>query len=229
MYGYDESGEADDLAPEIRLMALNSEDFKDGDSVNETPYFIAQIYDESGINLSDAGIGHGMTLLLDNKKTITGLTSFYSQDASKTGYINYQMDELEEGNHTLRLRVWDIDGNMTEKTITFNVVKGLAPQLYQVYSDANPAKTEANFYLKHNRPDAMITVTISVYTMMGQEVWTNTSKGRSDMYMSMPVTWDLTDGSGRRVNRGIYLYRASITTDGVNETTKAQRIAVAPE
>lgn len=229
VYGYDESGEADDLAPEIRLMALNSEDFKDGDSVNETPYFIAQIYDESGINLSDAGIGHGMTLLLDNKKTITGLTSFYSQDASKTGYINYQMDELEEGNHTLRLRVWDIDGNMTEKTITFNVVKGLAPQLYQVYSDANPAKTEANFYLKHNRPDAMITVTISVYTMMGQEVWTNTSKGRSDMYMSMPVTWDLTDGSGRRVNRGIYLYRASITTDGVNETTKAQRIAVAPE
>lgn len=229
VYGYDDSGEEDNQAPEITLFALNSEEFKDGDSVNETPYLIARIYDDSGINLSEAGIGHGITLLLDGKTTISGLSSYYSQDVSKNGYINYQMDELEEGWHTLRLRVWDTDGNMAEKTISFNVVKGLAPQLYEVYSDANPAKTEANFYLRHNRPDAMVTVTISVYTMMGQEVWSNTSTGRSDMYLSMPVTWNLTDGSGRRVNRGIYLYRASVSTDGFNETTKAQRIAVAGE
>ena len=229
VYGYDESGEDDTQAPEIRLLALNSEDFSDGGNVNETPYLIAQIFDESGINLSEAGIGHEMTLLIDGKTTITGLSPYYSQDASKTGYLNYQLDELTEGPHTLRLRVWDTDGNMAEKTITFNVVNGLAPQLYQVYSDANPARTEANFYLRHDRPDAMITVTISVYTMMGQEVWTNTSTGRSDMYTSMPITWDLTDGTGRRVNRGIYIYRASITTDGVNETTQAQRIAVASE
>ena len=98
--------------------------------------------------------------------------------------------------------------------------------MLDVYTDANPAKTEANFYIRHNRPDANVTVTIQVYNMMGQQVWTNTTTGRSDMYLSMPVTWNLTDNSGVRVNRGIYLYRATISTDGVNESSATKRIAV---
>ncbi len=229
VYGYDDTADSDDNGPEISLMALNSEDFKDGDNVNETPYLIARVSDESGINISTAGIGHEMTLLLDDKETITGLSAYYSQDSEKNGYLNYQLDELTAGSHTLRLRVWDTVGNASEKTISFNVVNGLAPHLYSVYSDANPAKTEANFYLRHNRPDALVTVTISVYDLMGRAVWTDTSTGRSDMYLSMPVTWDLTDGTGRRVNRGIYLYRATISSNGGSETTDAQRIAVAAE
>ena len=229
VYGYDDTADSDTEGPEIRLLALNSSSFTDGQAVNETPYLLAEVYDESGINLSTAGVGHEITLLIDGKTTINNMESYYSQDSEQVGYINFQMDELSVGSHTLRLRVWDTQGNMSEKTISFVVEKGLTPQLYRVYSDANPAKTEANFYLEHDRPDALITVTISVYNLMGQEVWTNTSSGRSDMYLSMPVTWNLTDGTGRRVGRGIYLYRASITTDGENETTAAQRIAVAAE
>ena len=229
VYGYAEDADSDVTGPEIEYLYLNTDSFKDGDSVNETPYLLAKFRDESGINLSSAGVGHQITLVLDDKTTIYGLEPYYSQDADKNGYINFQMDELEEGYHTLRLRVWDTCGNASDKTISFVVVKGLKPELYQVYSDANPAKTEANFYLKHNRPDALITVTVSVYDLMGREVWTNTSTGRSDMYLSIPVTWDLTDGTGRRVGRGIYMYRASISTDGINEATKAQRIAVSGE
>lgn len=229
VYGYDETAELDTIGPEIRLMALNTAEFKDGQNVNEIPYFIAEVYDKSGINLSSAGIGHDMTLLLDDKETFNGLETFYTEDTEKTGYINYQMEEMSEGEHTLRLRVWDNEGNSSVKTISFNVVKGLSPEMTRIYTDANPAKTEANFYIKHNRPDALVTVTISVYDMAGHQVWTTTSTGRSDMYTSMPVTWNLRDGTGARVARGIYLYRASISTDGVNESTKAQRLAVADE
>ena len=34
-----------------------------------------------------------------------------------------------------------------------NVVPGLAPRIFDVYTDTNPAYDAANFYVSHNRPD----------------------------------------------------------------------------
>ncbi len=87
---------------------------------------------------------------------------------------------------------------------------------------------EANFYVTHDRPDRDLTVTIEVFDMMGRRLWQATQNGRSDMFQSMPITWDLTDFGGRRVGRGIYLYRATVSDDnsGDKTATEARRIAV---
>ena len=147
-------------------------------------------------------------------------------DQGTLGSISYQLNDLSPGLHTLRLRVWDVYNNVSERTIEFNVVHGLAPEIASVYCNPNPASVEASFYVKHNRPDAVVSVTIEVYDLMGRMVWSTTQSGRSDMYTSTPVTWDLTDSGGRRVSRGIYVYRATITTDGIKEATKAKKLAV---
>ena len=57
-------------------------------------------------------------------------------------------------------------------------------------------------------------------------MWTGSVNGQSDMFTSTPVTWDLTDSAGRRVPRGIYLYRATITADNETFDTGSRRIAV---
>ena len=193
---------------------------------------LATVSDESGVNFSSAGIGHNMTLTLDGTNSYNDVSSYYSPmyaDQGTMGSINYQLSDLAPGMHTLRLRVWDVFNNVGEKTITFKVVNGLAPTISDVYCAANPASVETSFYVKHNRPDAVVSVTIEVYDLMGRLVWNTTQSGRSDMYTSTPVTWDLTDRSGRRVPRGIYVYRATITTDGVKEATKAKKLAVTGE
>ena len=229
IYGYDDTVVADTIGPEIKLFAINSAEFTDGDDVNESPLVLATVSDKSGINLSTSGIGHSISLVLDGQKTYNDITSYYTPiaaDEGTAGDINYILQNLENGHHTLTLKVWDVFNNSSEKTISFNVVTGLKPDVYEIYTDANPASVSTNFYVKHNRPDAVLIVRLEVFDLMGRLVWSTTQTGRSDMNTSFPITWDLTDLSGNRVPRGIYVYRAAVSTDGEREATKSKKIAV---
>lgn len=160
--------------------------------------FIASVKDDIGINLSTAGIGHQMTIQVDNRRVFNDVALYYtpSSDGTPGGTINYPMQTLEEGNHTLSFRVWDTSGNSASKELSFFVEPGASPQLFDVYTDANPATDLANFYLTHNRPDQEVTVTVSVYNLLGRLVWTSTSTDRSDMFSSAPISWDLRDMGG---------------------------------
>jgi hypothetical protein len=41
-----------------------------------------------------------------------------------------------------------------------------------------------------------------------------------------PVTWNMQDNGGTRVPGGIYIYRATITANGVQMATKSKKLAV---
>ena len=227
--GYDEVTAPDSVAPVIETFYVNHPTFTDGALVNTSPMVIATVRDDRALNLSTSGYGHNMRLQLDGKQTYNDVSLHYTPatDGSASGTINYPLENLREGPHTLTLRISDSDGNLTSSTINFSCSADVAPKIYEVYSDANPATTQANFYLRHDRPDQMVNVTIGIYNLLGAPVWTKTVSGVSDMFLSSPVTWDLCDAAGHRVPRGIYLYRATITTGGEAYDTVTHRIAVA--
>ncbi len=229
VYGIDDTAPADTEAPAIDSYVLNHSSFRSGDAVPVvSPMVLASVSDNVGINISSAGLGHQIVLTLDSCQTFSDVAMYYSPhpDGTPGGTISYPMDDLEPGLHSLRLRVWDTSGNATESTIEFFAEEGLAPRIFDLYSDANPASTSANFYITHDVPDAIATVTVTVYNLLGNPVWTRTERGRSDMFTTTPVTWDLRDGSGRRVQRGIYIYSATITVDGTSYRTEARKLAV---
>lgn len=227
VYGTDENV-VDTIAPVIKSIYLNHPSFRSGDHVNATPMLIAEVTDNRGINMNTTGVGHQMNILIDGNRSYSDVAEYYTPSASglPEGTIAYQLPTLQEGLHTLRLRVWDTSDNSTSETIEFYVSPDRAPVVYDVYSDANPASVEANFYLSHDRPDAQVEVTISVYDMLGHPVWESVSSGRSDMYLTSPVTWNLHNMAGQRVTRGIYLYRASIRDGETVSNTTTRRIAV---
>ncbi|MBO7608840.1 MAG: type IX secretion system sortase PorU [Muribaculaceae bacterium] len=232
IYGYDDTATADTIGPDIQFFGLNSGGFTDGSTVNDNPIVLATIYDKSGVNFSTAGVGHNMTLLLDGKTTYSDLTNYYTPepcDEGTLGTISFPLKDIENGAHTLRLRVWDVHNNVSEKTITFNVSQGLKPELVDVYATDNPASTSTTFYVEHNRANAQMTVGIEVYDLMGRLVWSTKESGRSNEFITFPITWDLTSNGGGRVPRGIYVYRATVSTDGEHEASKAKKLAVCAE
>lgn len=219
----------DSIGPDITYLYLNTASFSEGDIVNESPVLFAAFKDESGINLSTSGIGHSMTVTIDGKTSYSDVSSYYTPDTTGTsGSICYPLSNLSDGYHTLDFRVWDNEGNSSTATIGFTVQQGLTPEIYKVYADQNPARTSTNFYLEHDRPNGIVTVTISVYNLMGMPVWQCTKEGASDKFKTFPITWNLTTSNGTKVPGGVYLYRATISTDNTHFATKSQKLLVAP-
>ncbi len=229
VYGYDDTAELDTEAPVIEYAYLNHPGFSDGDAVNPSPMFIAKVSDNVGINLSLAGVGRQMMLQLDGTTLYSDLAQYFTPaaDGSNGGTLAYPLKDLPEGHHELLFRVYDTSGNSARTSIAMAVANGLAPKLFEVFSDANPARTEANFFLRHDRPDATLTASIAIYDLLGHLVWTSTATDRSDMFLSAPLRWDLRDMGGRRVQRGIYVYRVTAKSpEGIPQTVSG-RIAVA--
>lgn len=232
VYGTDEDAMPDSIPPVIDYLYLNHSTFRDGGTVNSSPMLIAGLSDNHAINMSLSGIGHWMSLSVDNgSMTFNDLSEYYEPESVQRGVLHYPLEDLSDGFHTLTLRVWDASGNSTSENLNFFVDSSLRPKVFDIYSDANPATETANFYLIHDRPDSEIRVTFTVYDMLGRPIWIDTATGRSDMFKSFPITWNLTDMGGKRVPRGIYLYRATIsdfsgmTTSG-ETVTPTKKIAV---
>ena len=230
--GMDNEVEEDVDGPQIQYMYLNSSDFEDGDKVNETPLFIARVEDPSGINISGIGLGHDMTVCIDDDpKQEYVVNSYFTPVAGEfgSGDVYYELPTLSDGKHSLLFTVWDTEGNSSSRSMRFTVKNGLKPQIYSLYPEKSPVSDVARFYLRHDRPDMLMTIKFSIFDWSGREIWSVEQTAMSDMWLSSPIEWNLTDKAGRRVQNGIYLYRAIISVNGSSEATKTQKIMVAPQ
>lgn len=229
IYGIDENGAPDTEKPVVHSMYLNTAEFRNGDIVNTSPMFIAELSDDRGINLSESGMSGKMCIILDGNKRYNDVAQYYTPSTTDAGAgtVRYPFSDLQPGTHTLEFRVWDTSGNSTFSTLDFGVGTEVPVKTFRLYATPNPASTEASFYVIHDRPDQLLTVNVTVYDLLGHQLWQQSVTGIGDMVKSTPLTWGLTDGTGRRVPRGIYLYRATVAVPGEPESDSGtQRIAV---
>lgn len=228
VYGFDDTAQADTVPPTIDRIYINHESFRSGDAVNTTPTLIVTVSDDVGINLSNSGVGHQMAVSVDGKLSYNNVAAYYTpaEDGSAGGSVIFPLGTLSNGHHELTFKVWDTSSNSSAAIIEFNVVEGQAPKIFDAYSDANPASVEANFYVSHNRPDAMLTVTVDILDLDGRLLWSDSNKGRADMFLSSPIHWDLCNSAGHRVPRGIYIYRVTVSTGSGETSSVSKRIAV---
>ncbi|MDH6534658.1 hypothetical protein D0T51_10345 [Parabacteroides sp. 52] len=227
--GTSESAEEDKEGPEIRSYYLNDSTFISGDRVNTTPLFVAHVWDKSGVNLSGSSIGHDVVLIIDGSPAYTyTLNSYYKNvvDKEGEGVVIFPIPAMKPGLHTAEFILWDIHNNSSKETFTFEVVEGLKPELTEITATPNPAREQVEFSLRHNRPEAYMTVNIWVYDMTGRRVWQWQEKGSSEVFKSYIVTWDLQDNSGARLRPGVYVYKAAISTDHSKEATDANKLII---
>nr|WP_233545663.1 type IX secretion system sortase PorU [Parabacteroides sp. AM08-6] len=227
--GTSDTAETDTIGPEIRALYLNDTTFVDGGRVNTTPYFVAELWDKSGVNISGSSVGHDMMLVIDGSSTLSyNLNSYYQllPGEEGVGIVKFMIPQLQPGLHEAEFWVWDIQNNSTLYTFTFEVVEGLKPFITEIVATPSPAREQVTFHLFHNRPESRVTVGIMVYDLTGRLYWKHEETGSSDLFNAYTVTWDLTNNAGGRIRPGVYIYRAAISTDNSKEATEAKKLII---
>lgn len=227
MVGGSSETATDSVGPKIYCY-LNTPEFQNGGMVNITPYFVAQLKDDDGINVTGNGIGHDLQLIIDGDptKTYTLNDNFqYDFGTYTSGSTYYSIPALEPGHHTLLFRAWDVRNNPSTAQLDFTVVKSLSPTIYSVDVSTNPASTATTFIVNHDMGGSQMDVTIDVFDTSGRLLWTHSESGVSTNG-AYTVDWNLTTDNGARLQTGVYLYRVRVASDGSVEASKAKKLIV---
>jgi hypothetical protein len=228
VYGSDETLPADTEGPAITGLYLNSPAFVDGTAIGPSATLYASFEDESGINVSEAGIGHEMTVSLDGKTFFNDIQNYFTPDASEIGKgaVAYPLTGIEPGEHTLTFTVWDNANNSNSASLNFVVKAGWIPTISELSTDVNPATTSVVFSVGVDGTLGSMPCRLEVFDLGGRLIWSKDDSSLSEGSTMLNLSWDLTDTSGHRVPRGIYLYRATVTTANGAEVSETKKLAV---
>jgi len=219
----------DTTGPDVKLY-MNLPTFKNGGQTNPSPLFVAEVFDQNGINTIGSGLGHDITMRLSGinkeEKPIAQysneeivLNNYYEAEfgSYQKGKVKYQLNDLEDGRYTIKFRVWDMYNNSTNAEINFVV-----SELNRIYADVdiipNPVGVgnPVTFYITHNRPGQELTVKISVYDVAGRTHWQST-KVEKTTDTTTEIQWNPATEGGI-LGQGLYIVKLELSTKNEKST-----------
>lgn len=218
----------DNDGPQVNLF-LNDQNFVPGGLTNEKPVFYADLTDSSGINTVGTGLGHDISVILDEESTKPIiLNDFYEAnlDSYQSGRVRYPFDELSVGEHRISFKVWDILNNSNMVYTNFIVAESAELALKQVLNYPNPFTTSTKFMFQHNQACNPLNVTIQVYTISGKIVKTIRQSILCEGYRPEGINWDGRDDYGDKLGRGVYIYKLSILDINNKKAEKIEKLVI---
>lgn len=218
----------DNDGPQVRLY-MNDEKFVTGGLTNENPKIYAVVFDSTGINTVGNGIGHDITATIDGKiDPVYVLNDYYESDLNQyqSGKIVYPLQDLSDGRHTLKIKVWDILNNSTEANTEFVVAESAELALKHVFNYPNPFTTNTAFYFEHNMPCEPLDVQVAIYTVTGKLIKTINKTTTCEGFRSENIAWDGRDDFGDKIGKGVYVYRLKVNTSDGLTASKTEKLVL---
>jgi len=224
--GISNQASTDKVGPEIKLY-MNDSNFVYGGTATPNSKLIAILKDESGINTAGRGIGHDITAVLDgNTSKEILLNDFYtaSLNSYKSGKLEYYFKDLTVGNHTLKLKAWDVNNNSSEMNIEFYVSDVSQLQIDHVLNYPNPFTTHTDFFFEHNQLGKVLNAEVQIFTVTGKLVKTIFTSFAANGSRSEPISWDGKDDYGNTIGKGVYIYKINVSCDGLGSAYKLEKL-----
>ncbi|WP_247237741.1 type IX secretion system sortase PorU [Telluribacter sp. SYSU D00476] len=170
--GGSENSLTDRTPPQIRAY-LNDSSFRDGQVVPASSVLWIEASDESGINVSQAGLGHELLATLNDSTTFVLNDYFVAHtDDYQRGTIRFPLEGLPPGHYTVHVKIWDTYTNSSETTLRFIVGPESGIKLVRAHVFPNPFQEQLSFELEHTRDSEDIEVFFRILSVSGQTLCT---------------------------------------------------------
>lgn len=218
----------DNDGPQVNLF-LNDKNFVNGGITNEKPVLYANLTDSSGINTLGTGIGHDISVILDQNTTKPVILNDYYEAALnsyQSGRVRYPFSQLSEGNHRLTFKVWDIQNNSNIVNADFVVAPSAELALKHVLNYPNPFTSYTKFFFEHNQACNPLKVTVQIFTISGKVVKTIQRQVTCEGFRPEGIDWDGKDDFGDKLGRGVYIYKVSILNTENKKADKTEKLVI---
>ena len=208
---------SDPDGPEIDVYFKNQENFSSGDYINRQPTLLAEIYDDQGINITGE-TGHTIMLQIDDNKPVNLSGYFiYNKNSFQKGIIDYPMNILDEGTHSLKITAFDNLNNPGSEVVDVQVSETTDLFITDVINYPNPFSEETAICFELSQPADVL---IRIFTVAGRPVRELRSYGLPAGFHSIP--WDGRDEYKQKIANGVYLYKIICRSlaNGTDSTTQ---------
>jgi hypothetical protein len=210
----------DNEGPEIKLFI--------GDSLNtnlsgvsHNTFLVANLQDESGINLSGFGLDNNIIATLDGDQTFV-LNNYYQArlNSYKKGSVKFPLTDLSKGKHTIVVKAWDTYNNSSEATIKFTVADPNSIVIYNLTNYPNPFNNYTKFRFAHNRAGDNLSITLDIISPISGTVFKSNFEIKNSPSEIELFEWNGESVFGDKLDAGVYIF--SVTVRSIRDGAKNQ-------
>ncbi|MFD2037653.1 type IX secretion system sortase PorU [Belliella marina] len=212
--GTDPHTPEDTEGPEIELLFGNEygEDLDTFSAYNIK--LLANLHDESGINISPANIGQNISMQINGGNPIF-LNEFYSaiKNSYKKGQVLVPVEGLVEGINVVSFEAWDNVGNRSIVEREILVDGSASVRILSSTTYPNPSSEVSKFRIEHNRSGENLMLHLRVFTMSGHEIYQSSKRYVKANYILDDFEWIFFHSKTKYPTKGTYIYELQLVSE----------------
>lgn len=199
---------ADDNPPVLSAF-MNDATFVNGGIVSSDCRLLVRLSDESGITISNYGIGNDLIAVLDDE-AVYELGDYYLADPNDftKGTVIFPLRDLMPGKHRIKVMAWDTYNNPSEAFVDFVVTDGNAMVIEEFGNYPNPFSDESTLFFTHNTAGEDVSAQVVIYSPQGEQIHNETLVNENSAFRV-----DLTTIKRNDLKAGVYIARLFLRSE----------------
>ncbi|MDG1276497.1 MAG: type IX secretion system sortase PorU [Algoriphagus sp.] len=182
------------------------------------PLFVSYS-DESGINISNLKPSELLQVQVNDNPPQPINNLFLAEAGSfKNGTVNLMLPGFKEGENKVTFLAWDNLGNASVLEKEIRITGSERLQITRHLTFPNPTVTESNFIIEHNRPGENLLLTLSVYNLNGQILFTKSDRLVKADALINGLTWIFSQSQTKYPAKGTYIYMLTLQSEIENSS-----------